>query len=706
MDKESSQRRLSRLARHVSSAPLNDITAHGCAAVPQALAVAEPWIIAGLGTVLWAYTPQLMRLFRKLNPRDRLAGTTLTKEQLEAWTEGLHTIPVGHAHGSVSYTQKNPSNVTDVLHPKNTPLIGVPPAGLPLAMAKRLNFAKILNERLGQNSEATALAHDLVEQIGHETVYTQAEVLEAVHDNWVSDAAGTLDRDCFGAINGMCNKLHAVHGIELAVVTISGGVGQSHAREFACKLFNHWGVGNAEANTGVLIMLSGTSLGPGEKSLDIVTGDGIRKCGVMTDSICQQLIRTHMLPDLRRGEFGKALVHGLKKITDYVESVADAVPHPTQGTPAEPFNAFGGGRRTPSGLHADKPMGPLPPILFGAGAIGGSMHVAKHRCRECGKFKVVTATSNTPARADWVDDAELALAELVDENGRVPRRQASAVILKHAPPLSATDAQRIIGRGMLKQLFMLEVPEPMNEFSPKEVGRTHKAQSEDFRAYKKDLVNAEALIGSADFTRLVILLRQSVTTGCFTDEVAQTTYICSACGHAREPHYARHAVAGHDWDGGHAVAVPRDRNGNDGDRARVYLLCRRSGIRRFLGFYRRDDYRNKGATLSGDDISMWYSMQLMSDLIVTDQRRGQYGVGRWRASDGISAQLYSANGTYSFTTGGSGSSSSSGSSSGSSSWGTSRGSWSSGSGSFGGGSSSSGSFGGGSSSGGGASLRF
>lgn len=260
----------------------------------------------------------------------------------------------------------------------------------------------------------------------------------------------------------------------------------------------------------------------------------------------------------------------------------------------------------------------------------------------------------------------------------------------------------MIGRGMLKQLFMLEVPEPSNEFAPSEVERIGKAQSEDFLAYKQDLVNADALIGTADFTRLVMLLRQSVTSGCFIDEVEQTTYICSACGHAREPHYARRATAGHDWDGGHAVAVPRDRNGNDGDRARVYLLCRRSGIRRFLGFYRRDDYRNKGAILDGDDINTWYSMHLMSDLVLDNHRHLQYGVGKWRPRDGISAQLYSANGTYSFTSGstssgGSGISSSSGSGISSSS-GSSFGSSSSGS-SFG-------SFGGGSSSGGGASLSF
>ncbi len=667
-----------------------------CAVVPQLLAITEPWIIAGLGTALWAYSPQLMRLFHKLNSAaDTLAGTTLTTEQLEAWAEGLHTMCIGHAPGSISRENSHPMTVADVLHPKRASLIGLPGAALPFTMAKRLNFAKVLSERLGEGSDATVLAHDLVEQISQESVYAHAEVLDAVHDNWVSDAAGTLDRDAFGAINGLCNKLHTLHGVELAVATISGRLNQLHAREFSTKLFNHWGVGNAATNAGVLIVLSGLLLGPGQKSVDIVVGDGFRGCGVLTDSVCQAIIGRHMLADLRRGAFGKALVHGVHKIAEYVEYHAHALPGLSKDALAEPSQAFGGGRRTASNFFTDKPLGPLTPLLLGGAASARSRHLSKYRCDKCGKLQVVTATARVPVEPDWVDEAELALAELMDENGRVPHREAAAAILRHAPSLPGR-GETTVGRGMVAQLFMLEVPEPGQEFSLSEdAGHdivSKKVESEELKTYTTDLSSAQRLDGSADFTRLVMLMRQSVTAGCFTNDLAQTTYTCSACGHARNPRYELRNVAGHNWDGGHAVVVPRDRNGNDGDRVRVYLICKRSGIRRFHGFHERSDCRNKRAIIDGDDSGAWYSMYMMTGLAIESHRRLEFGVGEWNARDGIVPMLWSDNGIYSYTV--------RISSSGVSSGGPSFGGVSSGGGGGGGG------FGGGASSGGGASASF
>eukprot|EP01043_Picozoa_sp_COSAG02_P043379 COSAG02_NODE_3773_length_6254_cov_1.873599_3_plen_170_part_00 len=166
----------------------------------------------------------------------------------------------------------------------------------------------------------------------------------------------------------------------------------------------------------------------------------------------------------------------------------------------------------------------------------------------------------------------------------------------------------MVGRGMLAQLFMLEVLEPSQEFTLSEgLGQvSKKVESEEMKAYADQLSSAQSLEGTADFTRLVMLMRQSTTAGCFTDELMQMTYTCSACWHARNPRYERRNVAGHNWDGGRTVVVPRDRNGNDGDRVRVYLVCKRSGIRRFHGFHERSDHRNNRAIIDGDGLGVWY----------------------------------------------------------------------------------------------------
>ena len=65
-----------------------------------------------------------------------------------------------------------------------------------------------------------------------------------------------------------------------------------------------------------------------------------------------------------------------------------------------------------------------------------------------------------------------------------------------------------------------------------------------------------------------MLLRQCATSGCLTDDVAETTYVCSSCGHAREPTYAKKASAGFEWDGGKTPHTTRAAS-LCSDRARV-----------------------------------------------------------------------------------------------------------------------------------------
>ena len=158
-----------------------------------------------------------------------------------------------------------------------------------------------------------------------------------------------------------------------------------------------------------------------------------------------------------------------------------------------------------------------------------------------------------------------------------------------------------------------------------------------------------------------MLLRQCAASSCLTDDVEETTYVCSSCGHAREPSYAKKASAGFEWDGGkthpgvtrsllgsvcarllralgcvagHAVAIPRDREGNDGSRVRVALLCKRSGVRRFHGFHDKSDYRNRGAVIEDRELANWYAMDMMNDMYERQRWQRRWGAGgKWDHRD-------------------------------------------------------------------------
>ena len=411
-------RRLRSLAAHV--APEHGVAPAGCV-MAQGLAVAQPWLIAGLGSALWAAWPALMRQWRALNPRDALAGTALTQEQMEAFAQGLQAMAVAHAPGSISDANRNPRRVADVLHPKRAPMVALPGTARPVAMAKRLNFAKVLNERLGQDSDAHALAQDLVDKIGTESPFAET-VIEKTPDNWVSDAAGALNRDEMCAINGLCNKLQAEHGVQLGVITMSGSFAtdQGTDRRFATEIFNAWGVGDRVANSGVLIVLTGLSLGPGRKKCHIVTGDGIAGAA-LSDYTCDTIIQRSMLQELRRGDFGTALVKGAKAVSQIVEHRSSDIARLGWRPPTKPEAEFGGGKRSGGSW-------PWPPLALAGGAAVGSWYISRQRCDHCGKYDVVHDTTTLPLDADWVDDAELALADLMDKEGQVPRAAAYTAI--------------------------------------------------------------------------------------------------------------------------------------------------------------------------------------------------------------------------------------------------------------------------------------
>lgn len=117
-------------------------------------------------------------------------------------------------------------------------------------------------------------------------------------------------------LEGHVNRVHSqltgdlgeAKGVEIGVCLItemsrhyiSGAGGVEKAGEyFATSLHNKWGVGNAGHNGGVLVFLS-----LNDRTVFISRGSGLKNR--LTQSILDQVI-THMKPNLRHGEYGKAL---------------------------------------------------------------------------------------------------------------------------------------------------------------------------------------------------------------------------------------------------------------------------------------------------------------------------------------------------------------------------------------------------------------
>ena len=110
-------------------------------------------------------------------------------------------------------------------------------------------------------------------------------------DNWVSDPDHILDSETKNKINDILQQLEDSLTIEVAVVALNS-IGEEEPHEFAVTLFNRWGVGKAEDDNGLLILLTRDI-----RDITFKTGYGLE--GVLPDAICKRIQLETMVPHLR-----------------------------------------------------------------------------------------------------------------------------------------------------------------------------------------------------------------------------------------------------------------------------------------------------------------------------------------------------------------------------------------------------------------------
>lgn len=147
---------------------------------------------------------------------------------------------------------------------------------------------------------------------------------------WVTDLADVLSDGEEAAMNSVIAELHTDLGVEIAVVTVPDVAGTPKA--FATELFNTWGVGDGDANNGLLVLLV-----MGERRLEMETGYGLE--ATLPDGWLGTMQQQAMVPHFKQGEFGAGLIAGLADINARLrrspeEAAAGAVAPPPFRPPA------------------------------------------------------------------------------------------------------------------------------------------------------------------------------------------------------------------------------------------------------------------------------------------------------------------------------------------------------------------------------------
>lgn len=129
----------------------------------------------------------------------------------------------------------------------------------------------------------------------------------------ITDLADLLTDAEEAALDQRLGQLRDETGVELAVLTLPSQ--QPYASDvsletFATGLFNHWGIGNADRNDGVLVLIL-----PEDRSMRIELGAGY---GRDWDRASANVINRSFLPAFESGNYAKGIDEG---INDVIASV-------------------------------------------------------------------------------------------------------------------------------------------------------------------------------------------------------------------------------------------------------------------------------------------------------------------------------------------------------------------------------------------------
>lgn len=125
-------------------------------------------------------------------------------------------------------------------------------------------------------------------------------------DVYVNDYADVLDDTAEGAVRDDLILLYDQTGIEMTVLTIPDLATYGHRgtlETFATALFNTWGIGNADSNDGVLVLVS-----VGDRRMRIEIGAGYSRAW---DERMQRVVDEGFLPDFRDEAYQAGILTGV-----------------------------------------------------------------------------------------------------------------------------------------------------------------------------------------------------------------------------------------------------------------------------------------------------------------------------------------------------------------------------------------------------------
>jgi uncharacterized protein len=122
----------------------------------------------------------------------------------------------------------------------------------------------------------------------------------------VLDQAGVLPAASEAALDERLRRLLQQTGDAVAVVTVDSLEGET-IEDYAFALFNEWGIGSAETNRGLLLLVA-----PNERQVRIEVGCGLES--TVGNGEAAEIIEARILPEFKDGDFAGGTTAGVEAL--------------------------------------------------------------------------------------------------------------------------------------------------------------------------------------------------------------------------------------------------------------------------------------------------------------------------------------------------------------------------------------------------------
>ncbi len=131
---------------------------------------------------------------------------------------------------------------------------------------------------------------------------------------FVSNPDNIIDAAAVAELNRLAAELEQSSTAQVAIVLVHS-IGEDNPKEFATRLFQAWGIGQADVDNGLLIFSV-----MNQRRTEFETGDGLE--GVLPDVICYRIGMQELVPFFRQEQYGQGLIAALQAIKETLEDPA------------------------------------------------------------------------------------------------------------------------------------------------------------------------------------------------------------------------------------------------------------------------------------------------------------------------------------------------------------------------------------------------